>query len=363
MSYVRGLLRESLKGPFAPSGSLAAFSPTHVSPPSIFLFIAMGEFDQTIGFTLLGVTVNTYLAGVIMPQFFTYWSSAYKDPWWTMWRITLLFIVNGIQAATVLHMAWFYCVTNFTNPNIFATTLWPFPFTALLTAILALTNQMFQSWRIYQFTRNKVLASLISAISLASCGMGVTVAIEWWSFSEPSRLVSLRPIVEANLALQLAIDVIVSVILAVIFTKFNTGFPPPRTMLKSLVRNVVQSGSFTAIFAIGALFSFRFSPGAYMLPLFALPIGRLYTHTMMDYLISREEPRDILMNDGSLVSVPTLPYPLFNGPRRDVETLGEVDGAGIMLRDTSSSSAKATNILDLARGSSGQSDILGRDKS
>ncbi|KAJ7652382.1 hypothetical protein DFH06DRAFT_1331020 [Mycena polygramma] len=253
----------------------------------------MGEFDQTIGFTLLGVTVNTYLAGVIMPQFFTYWSS---------------------------------------------TTLWPYPFTALLTAILAVTNQMFQSWRIYQFIRNKVLAGLIFATSLAACGMGVTVAIEWWIFSEPSRLAALRPIVEANLALQLAIDVIVSVILAVIFTRSKTGFPTTHTMPKSLLRNAVQSGSFTAIFAIGALFSFRFSPPPHWAAL----------HTS---------------------SSPYRLCHLFNVPYRELETLGEVDGAGIMLRDTSSSSVKAggplsgqTNILDLARGSSGQSNILGRDQ-
>ncbi|KAJ7463557.1 hypothetical protein FB451DRAFT_1264892 [Mycena latifolia] len=68
----------------------------------------MGEFDQTI--------VNTYLTGVIMSQFFTYWNSKFNDSWWLNVRIThrslpFLFIINITQAAAVVYMTWFYCVT------------------------------------------------------------------------------------------------------------------------------------------------------------------------------------------------------------------------------------------------------------
>jgi len=264
----------------------------------------MGEFDQTIGFTLMGVTINTYLTGVIMSQFFTYWNSRYQDPWWIRSLVAFLCIVNITQAAAVVYMSWFYCVTNFNNPEVVAISLWPYPFTALMTAVLAITNQMFQAWRIYMFTKNKILIGFLVATSLAACGMGVAAAIESWIFSELAKLIALQPIVEGNLALQCAVDVIVAAILSVIFSKSKTHFAKTDKVLNRLIRTAVQSGFFTAVFALGTLFSFRFSPGTYMIALFALPIGRIYTHTMMDHFIAREQLRNILSNSGNIITVP-----------------------------------------------------------
>jgi hypothetical protein len=39
-----------------------------------------------------------------------------------------------------------------------------------------------------------------------------------------------------------------------------------------------HSGGLSAVFALGILFSFRFSADTYMMSLFAVPIGRIYTH-------------------------------------------------------------------------------------
>jgi hypothetical protein len=100
-----------------------------------------------------------------------------------------------------------------------------------VTAILAITNQMLQSWRIYVFTRNKILIGFLVATSVAACGTGVAAAIEAWisfecvqyfltarqlpgpmSFQRhrPAKLVLLQPIVEVNNVLQCAIDVIIA---------------------------------------------------------------------------------------------------------------------------------------------------------
>ncbi|KAJ7151915.1 hypothetical protein C8R43DRAFT_1004650 [Mycena crocata] len=266
--------------------------------------MSTGEFDQTIGFTLLAVTINTYLTGVIMSQFFTYWMSKYEDPWWTRSLVAFLFIVNVTQAAAVIYMSWFYCVTNFTNPNVVAISLWPYPFTALTTAVLALVTQTFQTWRIYLFTRSKLLALVLLVTALPTCGIGVAAAVQSWIFSELAKLVVLQPIVEANLALQCAVDVAIAIIMSVMFSRSRTSLPKTDKVINRLIRTAVQSGSFTAVFALGTLLSFRFSPGTYMLGLFALPIGRIYTHTMMDHLICRDELRNMFSNGGGIVSFP-----------------------------------------------------------
>jgi len=267
----------------------------------------MGEFDQTLGFTLLGVTINTYLTGVIMSQFFTYWTSKYPDPLWMRSLVSFLFIINATQAVAVVYMLWFYCVTNFTNPDAVAIELWPYPFTALTMSILALVNHTFQSWRIYRFTDSRRLAAFLLVISLANCGIGVTVATEMWMFSKLSELVALQPIIEGNLALQCAVDAIIAIIMTDMFSRWRTNFfADTDKLLNRLIRTAVQSGFFTAVFALGTLLSSRFSPGTYMVSVFSLPIGRIYTHTMMDQLVTREELRGMLSNRGNHLSFPIL---------------------------------------------------------
>ncbi|KAJ6493355.1 hypothetical protein C8R45DRAFT_186221 [Mycena sanguinolenta] len=267
--------------------------------------LAMGEFDGTIGFTFMGVIIDSYLTGVIMTQFSTYLThdfSAYKDPLWVKCLVAFLFVINISQAAAVAYMAWFYCVTNFANPEIVYYNLWVYPFAALTTAILAITNQMFQTWKIYFFTRNKTFVVFLTATSMAACGLSVAVAVKSWFIVEFPKLAVLQPIAEANLALQCAVDVIITCILTLTLCKSKTSYAHTDRILNRLIRTAVQSGSFTALFALGTLFSVRFSPKTFMLSLFILPIGRIYTHTMMDHFVSREQFQHIPPNNGDIIT-------------------------------------------------------------
>ncbi|KAF8199406.1 hypothetical protein K438DRAFT_1672153 [Mycena galopus ATCC 62051] len=267
----------------------------------------MGEFDQTLGFTLMGVMINTYLTGVIMSQFFRYWTSEYQDPVWIRLLVPFLFIINATQAAAVVYMSWFYFVTNFTNPDAIGIEPWPYPFTALTMSILALVNHIFQTWRIYRFTDNRIVAAFLLVLSLANCGIGVTVATEMWMFPRLPALVVLQPIIEGNLALQCAVDAIIASIMTVMFSRWRSNFfADTDKLLNRLIRTAVQSGFFTVVFALGTLLSSRFSPGTYMVSLFSLPIGRIYTHTMMDQLVTRAELRGMLSSRGNHLSFPTI---------------------------------------------------------
>ncbi|KAF8171190.1 hypothetical protein K438DRAFT_1982180 [Mycena galopus ATCC 62051] len=341
-----------LQGPeFSVNGIFRLTSGIRFLPFSLFAFrVGMGEFDQTIGFTLIGVTINTYLTGVIISQFFTYWNSSYQDPRWIKTIVACLFIINITQAAAVVYMSWFYCVTNFANPRVVAISLWPYPFSYLTTAVLAITNQMFQLWRIYLFTGSRIRVGFLVVTSLAACGTGVAAAIKSWVFSELAKLAVLQPIVEVNLALQCALDVILTGELYLLPVTFDLQFTSTDKVFNRLIRTAVQSGFFTcgysgpsnercnelkrvrnsAVFALGNLFSFRFAPSTYMVALFALPIGRIYTHTMMDHLISREPLRNSLSTHGFIPTVPN-----FHAPGE--ESICAADGTATLLRNVSTS--------------------------
>ncbi|KAJ7463558.1 hypothetical protein FB451DRAFT_1264891 [Mycena latifolia] len=233
----------------------------------------MGEFDQTIGLeisdlVILSPPVNTYLTGVIMSQFFTYWNSKFNDALWLKSMVAFLFIINITQAAAVVYMSWHYFG------------FWPYPFTFFTTVVLAVINQMYQAWRIYVFTQSKILVGFLVVVVLATCGIGITVAIKAWIMHQipKTKFIALQPVIEAHLALQCTVDVIIAIILTIIFSRSKTSFGRTDEVLNRLIRTAIQSGFFTAVFALGAMLSFGFSPGTYMNALFVLPIGRIYTH-------------------------------------------------------------------------------------
>ncbi|KAJ7463562.1 hypothetical protein FB451DRAFT_1492907 [Mycena latifolia] len=267
-------------------------------------YLIMGEFDLTIGVTLMGVMINTYLTGVIMSQFFTYLNSRFNDPLWLKSMVAFLFIINITQAAVVQHFLIghrFYCVTNFTNPSVVAIGIWSYPFTAFVI------NQTYQAWRIYVFTQNKNLVGFLVVTALATCGMGIAAGIQALILSELAKLIALQPVVEAILlynALSMSSLLVSCAVLTVIFSRSKTNFGRTDEVLNRFIRTAIQFGFFTAVFALGSLLSFRFSPGTFMIGLFSIPIGRIYTHTMMDYLITREQLRNLLANEGNLISFP-----------------------------------------------------------
>ncbi|KAJ6605919.1 hypothetical protein B0H10DRAFT_2228779 [Mycena sp. CBHHK59/15] len=89
------------------------------------------------------------------------------------------------------------------------------------------------------------------------------------------------------------VDVAIAGILTLSFSRSKNRFATMRTnrVLDRLIRMAVQSGALTAVFALGTLFTFHFAT-------------RIYTHTMMDHLISREELRNMLSVGGNHISAP-----------------------------------------------------------
>ncbi|KAJ6450743.1 hypothetical protein C8R45DRAFT_946562 [Mycena sanguinolenta] len=162
----------------------------------------MGAFDASIessmmlpGFTLMGVIVSGFHCGFL--RIYTGEIHALpgrEDPLWIKCLVAFLFAINVAQAAAVVYMAWYYCVTNFGNPEIIVHDLWPYSFTGLnMEDILVQAEQ--DSCR-------------VPKCDFAGClWIG---CIKSWLIFEFVKIPTLQPIVEANLALQCAIDVTIA---------------------------------------------------------------------------------------------------------------------------------------------------------
>ncbi|KAJ7620166.1 hypothetical protein FB45DRAFT_147977 [Roridomyces roridus] len=301
----------------------------------------MGEFDTTIGYMLVSVLLNTFFGGIIASQFSTYYNSRFDDPPWVKLGVVALYLMNAAHIVSMALMAWTYCVADFNHPELINQTGWPLTLCSAMTAVLALINQTFQSHRIYRFTGNKWLVAFLAVGILADCALGLAASIQATIATTLEKIDELQGTVEGNLALQATLDIIISIMLSARFYKSKTqihavSFGQSKSKLRRtnkglnmLMRAAIQSGTFTSLFAIGSLVAFRYAPGTYMSLIFSVPIGRIYTHTILDHLISREHLRHILTTDGS---TRTRPRPAVATTNRNVpqstvvfNTLGTTD--------------------------------------
>ncbi|KAJ7692600.1 hypothetical protein B0H17DRAFT_1200420 [Mycena rosella] len=164
---------------------------------------------------------------------------------------------------------------NFAIPNVLTSTssAWPGPFSVITTALVALINQAFQSWRISVLTNSNILGGTLLVAALAACGIALATAIQTSLLSESSlaEVAALQPTIEASLALHCSTIAHLTpreVIFIVKFSKSKISGIRTDKVLNRLIRTMIQSGFFTA-----------------------------YTkcvQTMMEHLIRSEQLRNIL---------------------------------------------------------------------
>ncbi|KAI6021031.1 hypothetical protein EDC04DRAFT_2735066 [Pisolithus marmoratus] len=249
----------------------------------------MGEFDKTLGTLLIGIFFNTYLYGLVTYQFAAYCRMSFNDPLHVRSMVWSLFILDTFHSGSVIYMAWSYTVTNYDNPAALAVAEWPYTFTPIGTAAAALVTQLFLGYRIWRLSGSNILFATVIALAIPSFALGVACGIKAWIIQVLSELSQLNNLVTAWLAMQVLIDLFITATLTIIFMRSKTGYHKTDTVLNRLIRGAIQTGLFAGIFSLGDLISFLVLPTTNLYGMFAIPIGRIYTNTLFDTLLAREQ--------------------------------------------------------------------------
>ncbi|KAF8351336.1 hypothetical protein F5887DRAFT_1058222 [Amanita rubescens] len=232
----------------------------------------MGQWDNSIGVLLLGLFINTYLYGLVSFQFISYYNAGFKDPLWIR-----------VMVVVCVYAAWDMCVTHYGDPSFLLVVTWIVPFTAVSTAFIAMISQSYLIHRLYMLTKNRILvASCVGLQHLCLC---------FWVLLWNTRCVKyfdrLSVPVAVWLGSQTIADVIITISLITVLLRSRTGFRRTDTVVNRLIRGAVQTGFFVSLFAMADLFGFLFDQSSNLYSVFAMPIGRIYTNTLMDTLNAR----------------------------------------------------------------------------
>ncbi|KAL4066318.1 hypothetical protein V8B97DRAFT_2025476 [Scleroderma yunnanense] len=247
----------------------------------------MGEFDKTL--------VNTYLYGLVSYQFAAYHRTEFNDRPAVKFMVLFLFLLDTFHSASVIYMAWVYVVTNYNNPSALQVAEWPYTFTPIGTATTALVTQIFLGYRIWCLSGNIVFYAIVIAMAIPSFALGMACGIKAWIIKVLGDLPRINNLVIAWLAMQVIVDTFITVTLIIILLRSKTGYRKTDTVLNRIIHGAVRTGLFAGIFSMGDLISFLALPTTNFYGMFAIPIGRIYTNTLLDTLLARERLKEQML--------------------------------------------------------------------
>jgi len=249
----------------------------------------MGDFDTTVGVLLLGIMFNTFLYGLVTYQFLVYRNTKFNDPLWIKCIVGILFTVDTVHSMVAVYSAWETCVTNYANPSSLAVISWTIPFTAVATSVAAIFTQFFLGHRVFKLTKSIVIVGVIGIFSFLGFVFGVYAGVRSGIIKEVANFAPLTPFVICWLGFQTAADLLITGVLSYVLARSRTGFRKTDTVINRLIRGAIQTGLFASLFALADLFSFVLHRNTNLYAMFAYPIGRIYTNTLLDTLNSRLE--------------------------------------------------------------------------
>ncbi|GLB38281.1 putative expressed protein [Lyophyllum shimeji] len=251
----------------------------------------MGLFDTSLGAILLGVFFNTFLFGLVSFQYAAYHNTKFDDPRWIRSLVSLLFLLDTFISASIIYLAWIYSVDNFTNPSALLLPVWPYPLTVLINTTTAFLVQLFLTYRIYRLKVNKSVCGIIVFFSLSSFVVGMACGAEILRVPTITDIGEVKRLVTAWLCLEVGVDSLIIGILSHVLARSRTGFHRSETVVNRLIRAAIQTGLLTGLFSVLCLVCFVKFSSTRLYAMFGIPIGRIYTCTLMDTLLVRQDVR------------------------------------------------------------------------
>ncbi|KIY62644.1 hypothetical protein CYLTODRAFT_169297 [Cylindrobasidium torrendii FP15055 ss-10] len=264
--------------------------------------VPSSELDMSLGVLLIAIFFNTYLYGLVTYQFARYVTIKFNDPLWMKGFVLAMFLLDSVHSAAIIYMAYYLCVSTYGQPEALGFALWPYQFTPLSVAIIALMTHLFLTKRIYSLTQSLLLAGGLLFLAFATFGVGIASAALAWTMPTLLEQAALVPHVTAWFAMSFAMDFILAGTLIYTLSRSRTGIARTDTLLFRLIKGAINTGLFAAMFNMGALLSFRFGQTTNFAAFFANPIGRVYSNTLLASLLDRAEMQNLLRGPAGLES-------------------------------------------------------------
>ncbi|KDQ52344.1 hypothetical protein JAAARDRAFT_40237 [Jaapia argillacea MUCL 33604] len=256
--------------------------------------VSQQEINLILGPVVTSVIVNVFLFGICVLQFSNYYTAGFNDTWHIRYLVFWVCTLDTFHTAASCYMLWDYVVTNFNDLQVLSQAPWPFPSTPIVTVLASIPIQHFLAWRIKRFSGSWFIFGMISFLSITQGAFGIASATGALLTPNIHDFARLIPLVDTWLAVALACDLSITVLLFINLSQRRTGFRRTDSVITRLIRSAVETAAFGSFFCIMDLITFTTLQNTNFHLIFALPMGRIYTNTLLTTLNARQSLQNTL---------------------------------------------------------------------
>ncbi|KAI9574187.1 hypothetical protein HD554DRAFT_5812 [Boletus coccyginus] len=242
--------------------------------------------------------ISTGLYGITCMQTFFYYIHYPKDSLRMKTFVAALWALDTIHEALIVAGVYKYIMASLANPAAMMDGEPELVLQILLGTLVAVPTQGFFVYRIYVFSGKNIVAPILWAIQaiyqivasilyVAKSFYTVDGSLHIvWGTSPDSFFTN---ITTSILALAAAVDVLIAMAMTFLLLRQQAanGFASTAHILQRLVMVAVNTGIWTATFAVLALVLLRALPSTQLTMVFAIPLSSLYCNTLLANLNAR----------------------------------------------------------------------------
>ncbi|TFY79137.1 hypothetical protein EWM64_g4878 [Hericium alpestre] len=146
---------------------------------------------------------------------------------------------------------------------------------------------LFLAWRIRQLSHSLWLFAIIAVFSFGQGALGCAGAIGALQTPNINQFTHLIPVVDSWLAIAVLTDGMITILLSRYLWLSRTGRSRTDRVIWRIIRSAVETAAFSSVFCIMDLVCFTVLQSTNFHLIFALPMGRLYSATLMTTLNNR----------------------------------------------------------------------------
>ncbi|KIP03764.1 hypothetical protein PHLGIDRAFT_25944 [Phlebiopsis gigantea 11061_1 CR5-6] len=232
---------------------------------------------------LVLVCLALILYGMFTTQCYSYWFKNSEDSLFQKTFISTLWVLETVHTGLCIHVLYWYFITNLGEP------------------LNALNIVCFYIWRIWKLSRSPWMTALPATLLVARIG---TFSLhEWMEFESVGYS---KILMNVGLVLASSVDILITVILTFLFRKHraSTSFKRTQHLVQQLMVYTINTGAFTTVCGIAALFMFNFLTSNLMFGGMLEILSKLYANSLLGMLNAREHLKDEYSSHGGVNTIP-----------------------------------------------------------
>jgi len=200
-----------------------------------------------------------------------------------------VFLVDTTYTVATIYLVWFFSVAHYGDPAVLSFPVWPLQIIPVSLAWPAFVTQLYLIRRLWRLVPSKTLVIVSSVLATSSLLLAAMLTVRFFltNVYVGASFASVSSLMAASLVVLFVTDCFITGSLTIAFLRARTGIIRVDHLIYRFTRGAIQTGLFAGIATLGGLVGFFCARGTSLDLLFGIPMGRVYTATLLYSVLLR----------------------------------------------------------------------------